>query len=163
MTTRHPRMTQRPKPAVAGGTRPVGVAVSCLVAASVSLAHVWVVSSVDVTAWPDAALVILLAAPMLLALAARTWFTVAHLHWWAVVLGATVLSVVPPLTLAGGTFWVLFHTVRQARRPGPGLRVVAGWPWPGPVRRWFTRRLDLGRAFLADTAEPAARRTGDLR
>ena len=165
MTLRPPRFAHRPKttPADAGDAPPVGVAVSGLVAAAVSGTHVWVVSAVDVTAWPDAALVLLLAAPMLLALAFRTWFTVTHLHWWAVVLGATVLSVVPPLTLACGTSWVLFHTVRQARRPAPGLQVVAGWPWPGPVRRWFTRCLDLGRAFLADTAEPAGHSTGDVR
>ncbi|ACV79068.1 hypothetical protein [Nakamurella multipartita] len=130
--------------------RPVGVPASCLVAGSVTGAHAWVLTALDVTSWPDPALVLLVAAPMLLALAGRTWFTVTHLHWWVAVLGTTMLSLVPPLTLACGTFWVLFHTVRQSRRPGPDLSAWAGRRWLRPLRSWVAHRLTLGRTFLAD-------------
>lgn len=119
-----------PTKAAAAGPAPVGWWSAVTLAAAVSVTHIWLLTTLLDPTWPDWVVLLLMTAPLPAALAARPWFTLSHLHWWAAVFAATLLSVAPQVVLLVGTAWVLTHTVRAWRhgywRPAPPGSASAG-------------------------------------
>lgn len=119
-----------PADAAAAGPASVGWWTAVTLAAAVSVTQAWLLTRVLDPTWPDWVILLLMTAPLSAALAVRPWFTLTHLHWWAAVFAATLLSLAPQLVLLVGTAWVLTHTVRAWPggywRPAPPFSAPTG-------------------------------------